>query len=108
MNALRICRVVFAVTMALTLAPPETAVAADVSSSRTAGGITVYLGVFPAALIQGHPKEHPEPTMHGGIPRGEHAYHVMVAVFNASDGARIESADVDPIRLDFSYRHQTR
>jgi hypothetical protein len=95
MKALGICGVALAATMASTLAQPETAVAADFNRSRTAGGLTVYLGVLPAAMIQGHPKEHSEPTMHGGIPRGEHAYHVMVAVFDASDGARIDNAGVD-------------
>jgi hypothetical protein len=71
------------------------AVAADSVSFKTAGGLTIYLGVLPAAMIQGHAKDHPEATMHGGIPRGPHAYHVLAAVFDAESGERIEDATVD-------------
>jgi hypothetical protein len=55
----------------------------------------VYLGVLPAAMIQGHPGGHPEETMHGGMPRGRHAYHVVAAVFDAATGERVEDAVVE-------------
>ncbi len=70
-------------------------VAADNANYKTSGGLTVYLGVLPAAMIQGHDKDHPEGGMHRGIPSGEHAYHVMAAVFNAETGERIEDARVE-------------
>lgn len=71
------------------------AVAADSASYQTAGGLTVYLGVLPAAMIQGHDKDHPEGSMHRGVPSGEHAYHVMVALFETETGERIEDAAVE-------------
>ena len=37
-------------------------------------GIAVYYATIPAEIIRGHAKEHPEATMHGGIPRPRHAY----------------------------------
>ncbi|MEO8467200.1 MAG: hypothetical protein ABI640_17865 [Gammaproteobacteria bacterium] len=33
--------------------------------------------------------------MHGGVPRGPHAYHVVAAIFDAATGARIEDAKVE-------------
>lgn len=60
---------------------------------RTVGGYTIYLGVVPAAIVQGHhPPEHPEHRMHGGVPRGRDQHHVMVAVFDTASGARIDDA----------------
>jgi hypothetical protein len=70
------------------------AAAQGATSSKTVAGLTVYLGVVPAAIIEGGPKEHAEEA-HGDVPRGEHAYHVMAAVFDAESGERIENADID-------------
>ncbi len=57
-------------------------------------GIAIYYATIPAEIIRGHPQEHPETTMHGGIPRSPHAYHVMVALFDAQTLQRITDADV--------------
>lgn len=72
------------------------------ASSRTANesykivdGLAVYLGGLPAAMIQGHSADHPEVAMHGGIPRGPHIFHIMVALFDAKSGDRIEDAGVE-------------
>ena len=67
---------------------------ADSSRSKVVDGVTIYLGIVPAEIMRGHPKEHPEGTMHGGGPRGEEQYHVMVALFDAKTGQRITDADV--------------
>lgn len=32
--------------------------------------------------------------MHGGPPGGAHAYHIIIAVFEAASGARVENATV--------------
>lgn len=61
---------------------------------RTANGLTIYLGVMPAQLLQGHEPGHPEKEMHGGVPRGKHRYHVMVAVFEKESGRRVTDAQV--------------
>ena len=72
---------------------PAFAQGADGDGYKIADGLAVYLGVLPAALIQGH-QTHPEERMHGGVPRGRHAYHVVAAVFDAATGKRIEDAMV--------------
>jgi hypothetical protein len=74
---------------------PSAATTADTRDHKTAGGLSVYLGVLPAAMIRGHPKDHPEQAMHRGVPRGPHAFHIMAAVFDAASGDRIEDANVE-------------
>ena len=77
------------------LTAPGHTFAADDGNHKTAGGLAVYLGVLPAAMVQGHSKDRPEETMHGGVPRGRHAFHVVAAVFEVENGARIEHAAVE-------------
>jgi hypothetical protein len=60
---------------------------------KEAGGLAVYLGVLPAAMVRGH-ETHPEERMHGGVPTARHAYHVVAALFDAATGARVEDATV--------------
>jgi hypothetical protein len=60
---------------------------------RAVGGLKIYLGIVPAAIVQGHhPPAHLQSKMHGGVPRGRDRHHVMVAVFDAATGARIDDA----------------
>jgi len=61
---------------------------------RVADDLGVYLGVLPAAMVRGHPKDHPEGGMHDGAPDGLHQYHIVVAIFDTRNGARIEEAKV--------------
>ncbi|WP_292526699.1 hypothetical protein [Mesorhizobium sp.] len=61
---------------------------------KVAQGLGVYLGVLPAAIARRLLESHPEATMHGGAPRGAHEYHIIIAVFEAATGARIENAKV--------------
>lgn len=64
------------------------------SDSKTVGNVVIYMGLLPAEMIRGHPHEHPEATMHGGAPRASGEYHVVIALFDAKSGARIENADI--------------
>lgn len=73
---------------------PHARAAEEAPGLQTVGGLTVYLGVLPAAMVQGHQKGHTEAAMHGGVPSGRHAYHVIAAVFDATTGERIEDADI--------------
>jgi len=66
----------------------------DTGQTKTADGFTVYLGVIPAEIIRGYPKDSPERMVHGGTPRGEHVYHVVVSIFETKSGARITDAKV--------------
>ena len=73
---------------------PSPAAAATASDMQTIGNVVVYMGVLPAEMIRSHSREHPEATMHGGVPRTSGQYHVMIALFDAKSGARIENADI--------------
>ena len=77
---------------ALLGAAPAAAYAAE--NFRSIRGFAIYLGVLPAQLVQGHATDHPESKMHGGRPRRQSQQHIVVAVFDALTGARIEDAVV--------------
>jgi hypothetical protein len=62
---------------------------------QTADGMTVYVGVLPAAMISGHPPEHPEEAMHGGVRRGKHQFHLLVALFDVASGERVTGAQIE-------------
>jgi hypothetical protein len=79
---------------ALALTIPGPARAQTGTGYRVDHGIAIYYGVIPAEMLRGHPSQHPEATMHRGIPSSPHAYHVMVALFDASSLQRITGADV--------------
>ena len=56
--------------------------AAERTQVQTAQGMTVYIGLMPAAIIQGM-----HPGMHGEQPRGPEEFHVVVAIFDAASGS---------------------
>lgn len=75
------------------------AMADTASDSKTVGNVEIYdvlikMALLPAETIRGHPKEHPEASMHGGVPGGSGQYHVGIALFDAKSGARITKADI--------------
>ena len=71
------------------------ATAADTDLLKTAGGVTVYLGIVPAEIVKGLPSgSTTERPMHGRVPKGSHEYHVVAAVFDAASGARVSDAVV--------------
>lgn len=86
--------VLAAIGLAGFLITPVAGHAGVVDGVQTADGLTIYLGVVPAAVVRGHPTDHPEAQMHGGAPRGSHNMHVVAAVFDRASGARITKATV--------------
>ena len=86
---------------------PAFAQRADDGDYKTADGLAIYLGVLPAAMLQGH-QTHPEERMHGGVPRGRHAYHLVAAVFDAATGKRIEDAMVQARVMPRGVASETR
>lgn len=62
------------------------------SLQQVVSGVEIYLGIVPAEMVGGHPREHPERGMHGGTASG--GYHVMVALFDHATGQRITDAEV--------------
>lgn len=66
-----------------------------VNGVRTVDGLTVYLGVVPAAVTRSHAPAHTERTMHGGIAKpGLHDFHLLVAVFSSASGQRLKNVSV--------------
>lgn len=72
---------------------------------KTVGDLTIYLGVVPAAIVRGHAREHVETQMHGGVPKGGHDVHLVVALFNKSSGARVTNATVVATIIEPVGRH---
>ena len=62
---------------------------ADESLHRSAGGLDIYWGVLPAAMVLGHEQEH------GGAKSARGAHHLVVAVFSAATGKRVADAEVE-------------
>lgn len=88
-------RICFVLALAAApLARVPSAGAAEDGQYQTASGLSVYLGVMPAELVKGLPSHSSESSMHGGIPRGRHEYHVVAAVFDSAGGARISDATI--------------
>lgn len=59
----------FAILIALLAslaAIPAVSAAATASERGVVDGVAVYLGIVPAEIVRGHPREHPEGEMHGG------------------------------------------
>lgn len=76
-------------------APAASAVEAQAHGhGKVVGGVEVYLGVIPAAMLSQYPPNTPEARMHGGVPSGNQFHHVMVSLFEASTGKRITDAEV--------------
>jgi len=82
------------VMIGVALFQPVAAAADAPESFQVVDGIAIYLGVMPAQILQGHPDEHPEHKMHGGVPAKGHRDHVVVALFDDATGKRIENAEV--------------
>jgi len=80
------------VAIAATIAQPASAGVVD--GVKTVDDLTVYLGVVPAAIVQGHKAEF-ETAVQGGLLRSSiHNIHLVAAVFNKDSGARIRDIQV--------------
>ncbi len=77
-------------------------------NSMVVDGVLAYLGVLPAAIVRGHPRSHPEGAMHGGVPDGRHQYHLVLALFDAASGTRIETAQVSANVMGLGHTGGTR
>ncbi|NIR30856.1 MAG: hypothetical protein GWN84_16380 [Gammaproteobacteria bacterium] len=62
---------------------------------KVADGISVYLGVVPAAVVQERFENRPEAVMHGGASGKAGRYHVMVALFDEHSGHRLTAAEIE-------------
>ena len=62
--------------------------------SQIADGVRFEYGVVLSGVPAVHPTDHPEASMHGGAPRVENSYHVVLGIFDRASGARISDANV--------------
>jgi hypothetical protein len=73
-------------------------------SSQTVDDVTIYLGVMPARLVQGHSTVPGGPqALHGGTAQNRASHHIVVALFDAKTGARITDARIRAGVGDRSY-----
>ncbi len=85
---------IVAVLLATAVVAFSPARAASGGETKSAGGLTVYLGVVPAELVKGPGPHSAERPMHGGSPRGGHEHHVVVALYDSASNTRITDATV--------------
>lgn len=76
-------------------------------NSQTVDGIAIELGVLPAELIQGHLTTAGDPkALHGGTQAYGSSHHIVVALFDAKTGARINDARIHAGVGNRSYNHE--
>ncbi len=68
---------------------PSFAIDKNTNQHKTIDGISIFLGILPAEIIEGTRIS----DMHGGLPVGEYRYHVTIALFNDS-GNRLSNANI--------------
>ena len=91
----RIHRLVAETILAVLLAVTAGTVgASDTGQRQVVQGVEIYFGMLPSEIFHGHPKEHPEGTMHGGVPATANSYHLLVALFDRATGKRIGDAEI--------------
>jgi hypothetical protein len=92
-QAAAVSSVIVAVALSGCERPPSEA------RSQVVNGLRFDYGVVQGGTVREHPSDHPERAMHQGVPVAPDSYHVVLALFDAKTGARIEDADVS---LEFS------
>jgi len=90
----RILQRLATVALVLLLGWSAPASAHAAGDSQTVGNVEIYLGLMPAEMIRGHPPQHTESSMHGGVSAASGDYHVLIALFDARNGKRITGARV--------------
>jgi len=66
----------------------------DASGTFVSDGMLIYYAVLPAGMVRGFLPGSTEARMHGGVPRGSHWHHVLVALMDKNTGERIVGATV--------------
>ena len=80
--------------LAIVFAWPLSGTAAEVRQPIIAGDVELFYGVMPASVLLGHPADHAERTMHGGVQVTRNTYHLVVSIFDTKKGGRITDAQV--------------
>ena len=80
--------------LVVTTLAESSARAEEGGETKSAGGLTVYLGVVPAEIVKTILPHSAERPMHGGPSSGSHERHIVVAVYDSVTAARITDATV--------------
>ncbi len=70
-------------------------------------GIELFFGIIPAEILRGYPSDREERSMHGGVPHGKGAHHLIITVFDAKTRARIRNAAVTASITEIGMATQT-
>ena len=71
-------------------------------------GMELFFGLIPAEILRGHPSDHEERSMHGGVPRGKGVYHLIVSVFDTKTRTRITDAVITGSVIEVGMATQNR
>ena len=72
------------------------ACADPLGQTQTVDGMVVYLGLMPVDNIRQYPTSYPKHDQ-SRFPSGKNAYHVLLALFESSNGERITDAVIEAI-----------
>lgn len=76
---------------------------------KVVDGVSIYVGVTPAGMIQAHhAMDSTEGQMHGGVPRSAHRDHLVVALFDSTTGKRITDARVTATMREVNLAGETK
>lgn len=89
----RAVHIVVALSLLLLSGLTNATVADAGNGSKIVDDVQIFMGILPAEMIQGHPQDHPENSMHGGQPTASGEYHIVIAIFDATSGTRITDAN---------------
>jgi len=85
------------------------AAAKDVAGNfQVTNGVAIYIGLMPAQIVQGHPVDHEESAMHGGVPGGSSPVHLVVTLFDNVTGQRITDAFVEAEVVELAFTPQRK
>ena len=83
--------------LGIALMSRDAAWAAETDQSKTAGGLTVYLGVVPAEIVKGPPTHvllSKGPHEYRISSKSPHDYQIVAAIFDATSGERVSNVVV--------------
>ena len=76
---------------------------------KEVGGVAIHIGIMPADMIRIRQSgEHSGYNMHGGIPKGAHRDHLVVALFEGDTGKRITNARVTATMAEIGLAGRTK
>lgn len=82
------------VLFALLIGAPAWTLAARGGLYQLVEGVAIYVKLVPSKALQGLPETLAGNRMHGGVPLGDHVYHVIVDLFDERTGNRITNAEI--------------